>query len=124
MVQSAKPGPTKHHGRSHHRHHPPTTTVPEKQPLPARTPGVNGSKDHADPNHTTWLGITSSLTGVRDWADHSLHELDDWLHHMLGGAGAQAPGKPPVATGSKLNSLTDTRDKRKAHFVEAYAVFK
>jgi putative chitinase len=101
MVNSVKPGPATHHGRSHHRHHPPTTTAPAKAILPAKTPGVNGNKDQGDPNHTTWLGWTPSLTGVRDWADHSLHELEEWLHHVMGGVGPQHPGSPPVSTGSK-----------------------
>jgi putative chitinase len=100
MVNSTKPGPATHHGGHHHRHHRPTTTVPPKPLLPAKTPGVNGNKDQGDPNHTTWLGWTPSLTGVRDWADHSLHELEDWFHHMMGGVGPQHPGGPPVSTGS------------------------
>jgi putative chitinase len=101
MVNSTKPGPATHHGgHHHHRRHRPTTTVPPKPLLPAKTPGVNGNKDQGDPNHTTWLGWTPSLTGVRDWADHSLHELEDWFHHMMGGVGPQHPGGPPVSTGS------------------------
>jgi putative chitinase len=38
---------------------------------------------------------------VRDWADHSLHELEDWWHHTMGGhIGPTKPGAPPVAPGS------------------------
>ncbi len=102
MVHSTKPGPADHHGHpKHHRRHPHTAAVPARSPLPARTPGVSGSKDQADPNHTTWLGWTPSLTGVRDWADHSLHELEEWFHHALSGIGTQTAGGPPVSTGSK-----------------------
>jgi len=69
--------------------------------LPAKTPGPTGHKDQADPNHTSWLGWTSALTGVRDWADHSLHELDEWYQHAMGRVGTTPGGGPPVATGSK-----------------------
>ncbi len=102
MVNSVKPGPATHHGgHRHHRHHPHTAAVPPKATLPAKTPGANGNRDQADPNFTTLLGLTSSLTGVRDWADHSLHELEDWFKHALGGVGTPAAGGPPLATGSK-----------------------
>jgi putative chitinase len=101
MVQSAKPGPATHHGGRHHRHHPHSSAVPQKPPMPAKSPGSSGKNDQADPNHTTWLGWTSALTGVRDWADHSMHELEDWFEHALGRVGPQKPGTPPVATGSQ-----------------------
>jgi putative chitinase len=101
MVHSTQPGPTNHHGHRHHRHHRPTAAVPSKPLAPARTPGPNGHQDQGDPNLTTWLGWTPTLSGVRDWADQSLHELETWLHHVLGGAGPLQPGHPPVATGSR-----------------------
>jgi putative chitinase len=101
VVNSVKPGPATHHGRHHHRHHPHTAAVPAKPILPAKTPGPNGNNDQGDPNHTTWLGWTPSLTGVRDWADHSIHELEDWFKHSMGSIGPQQAGGPPVSTGSK-----------------------
>jgi len=102
MVNSTKPGTATHHGKRHHRHSPHSSAVPQKPVTPAKTPGPNGVKDQGDPNHTSWLGWTPNLTGVRDWADHSLHELEDWFHHTLGGwVGPTSPGAPPVAPGSK-----------------------
>jgi putative chitinase len=103
MTNSAKPGPATHDGKHRpHKHRPHTAAVPQKPPLPARTPGPGGNKDQGDPNHTSWLGSTPSLTGVRDWADHSLHELAEWFHHTMSGwVGPQSAGAPPVAPGSK-----------------------
>lgn len=101
MANSVKPGPAEHGLPQHHRRHPLKVAIPPKQPLPAKTPGVSGSKDQADPNVAAWLGSTPSLTGVRDWADHTLRELEDWFHHKMGGAGPLQQGAPPVSTGSK-----------------------
>ena len=101
MANSIKPGPATHHGKpASHRHRPPTASAPQKPLLPAKTPGPNGNKDQGDPNHASWLGWTPNLTGVRDWADHSLHDVEDWFHHALGRIGLGASGVP-VSTGSK-----------------------
>lgn len=102
MANSTKPGPAEHHGNHRpHKHQPHSSKVPDKPPLPAKTPGPAGKNDQSDPVHTAWLGVTSAVTGARDWADHSLHELEDWWHHTLGGwVGPKAPGAPPVAPGS------------------------
>jgi hypothetical protein len=75
--------------------------VPPKPTLPAKTPGPNGNKDQGDPNHTTFLGWTPSLTGVRDWADHTLHEIEDWAMHALGGFGIDKKTGAPMAVGPK-----------------------
>lgn len=102
MANSTKPGPAEHHGNHRpHRHQKPSAKVPDKPILPAKTPGPAGKNDQSDPLHTAWLGVTSAVTGARDWADHSLHELEDWWHHTMGGpVGPKAPGAPPVAPGS------------------------
>ena len=85
--------------------------VPSKALPPAETPGPQGHNDHADPLITTLLGYTPNLTGVRDWADHTLQEVDHLWHKALGGIGIEketgaaiAHGAPPIT--AKSGELT------------------
>ena len=73
MANSVKPGPHGSH-HHHHRNHRHAAVVPPKTPVPPVTPGIKGRGDAADPTFTTLLGFTNGLTGVRDRADHTLHE--------------------------------------------------
>lgn len=115
MANSTLPGPhgAQHHHRRHrHRKH--TADVPHKPLAPPRTPGVQGHKDQGDPTFTTLLGWTPNLTGVRDWADHTLKAADTLWHWGLGSIGLDketgtpvSHGAPPVATPAGQMSLDD-----------------
>jgi hypothetical protein len=108
MAPSVKPGTLSHH---HHRHHRHPTGVPPKAPVPAVTPGVKGRADAADPTLTTLLGYTTTaLTGVRDWADHTLHEIEDWALQALGSVGVDRHTKAPMAVGPRPAGLGDALD--------------
>ena len=101
MANSTLNGPSgaQHHQRNHRtRKH--TADVPAKPLTPPKTPGVQGSKDQADPNHTSILGWTPNLTGVRDWADHTLKEVDHLWHWALGGIGLEKDTGTPLAKGA------------------------
>ena len=98
MANSTIPGPagTHHHHRRHHH------TAKPGQPLtPPRTPGPLGVNDHGDPTRTTLLGWTPNVTGLLDWADHTLRELETWGHYALGAIGLDPVTRQPVAQGPK-----------------------
>jgi hypothetical protein len=100
MANSTQPGPA---GSQHHRHrhrHPHTADVPPKALPPATTPGSQGRKDQSDPTWTSLLGWTPNVTGLKDWADHTLHEAENWWHKTLGGIGVDKQSGAPVAHGS------------------------
>ena len=102
MANSVKPGPQDSHPRHHHhRHHRHSATVPPKTPIPPSTPGVKGRVDAADPTTTTLLGWTNALTGVRDWADHTMHDIEDWASKALGSHGVEPHTQAPTAIGPK-----------------------
>jgi hypothetical protein len=108
MANSVKPGPqTGHHHHRHHRHH---SGIPPKAPVPAITPGVKGHKDAADPTWTTLAGFTNGLLGVRDWADHTLHEIEDWATKAMGSTGVDKETKAPMAVGPKPAAVTGKLD--------------
>lgn len=116
MANSTLPGPSgaQHHQRRH-RHRAHTADVPAKPLAPAKTPGAQGYNDQADPNRTTLLGWTPNLTGVRDWADHTLQEVEHLWHKALGSIGIEketgapvAHGTAPVATPAGQLSLDET----------------
>ena len=77
--------------------------VPSDLP-PAKTPGLSGINDAADPNRTTKLGDTQGPLGVNDHADTTLPDAN--------GRGQQAPAKAadgtPVSAGAdgKMPALT------------------
>lgn len=115
LANSVKPGlhgTPQHH---HHRHRAHTAHPPAKA-LPApTTPGPYGVNDQGDPTRTTLLGWTPNLTGVRDWADHTAHSLEEswdaawkWIGHSLGSDTPATPGgthvdkttKAPVTAGA------------------------
>jgi hypothetical protein len=101
MANSNLPGPSgAHHHHRRHRQRAHTADVPAKPPILPRTPGVQGRNDHADPNLTSLLGWTPNLTGVRDWADHTLQEVDHLWHKTLGSIGIEKETGAPVAQGS------------------------
>jgi len=110
MANSTKPGPVGTHHHRHHRHRAQHPGVPKSAPIPPRTPGPTGRADQGDPLYTTLLGWTPNVTGVRDWADHTLHSLQSWGEHAWssltntvdGGAPGSVrhdPAGPPVAVG-------------------------
>jgi hypothetical protein len=74
------------------------------------TPGIKGRGDAADPTFTTLLGFTSGLTGVRDWADHTLHEIEDWATKALGGFGKDKHTGAPMAVGPKPAAMSGGLD--------------
>lgn len=100
MANSKIPGPADTHHR-HHRKHPHHASKPKPPLTPARTPGPLGHKDQGDPTLTTLLGWTPNLTGLRDWADHTLHRLEAWGHEALGAIGLDPGTGQPVAVGAK-----------------------
>jgi hypothetical protein len=101
MANSKLPGPgTHHHHYRNHRHRPHTAAVPAKPLLPPRTQGPLGQHDQADPTITSLLGWTPSLTGVRDWADHTLAEVEHLWHKALGSIGYDKAVGAPVSHGS------------------------
>ena len=110
MANSVKPGPQGTHHQHHHRHRRHPAVVPQKAPIPPVTPGVRGHADSGDPTWTTLLGFTPGLTGVRDWADHTLHEIEDWASKTLGSHGVDSKTGAPVAVGPKPPSAKDDLD--------------
>jgi hypothetical protein len=108
MANSVKPGT--HGSHHHHRRHPPRAVVPPKPAAPAVTPGVKGHKDAADPTWTSLAGFTSGLTGVRDWADHTMHDIEDWAMKALGSTGVDKHTKAPMAVGSKPPAIPGDLD--------------
>jgi hypothetical protein len=99
MANSTLPGPqgAQPHHRRHLRH---TAAVPQKPLTAPKTPGIQGHKDQADPNFTSMLGCTPNLTGVRDWADHTLGEISHLWHQALGSIGLDKETGTPMANGS------------------------
>ena len=97
MANSKVPGPTGAH-HHHRRHHP---SKPKPALPPARTPGPLGRNDQGDPTLTTLLGWTPNVTGLLDWADHTLHQIDAWGHSALNAIGLDPSTKQPVSAGSK-----------------------
>jgi hypothetical protein len=100
MANSVKPGPL----GAHHHHHPRRRPahpgqVPPKAATPGRTPGALGHQDQGDPSITTLLGWAPGVTGLLDWADHTLHTIEDRGRRALGSVGRDAAGAP-VAVGS------------------------
>jgi len=102
MANTNKPGPAGTHHHHHHRHRQrPHTAAPAHKALPPpRTPGPLGRNDHADPTITSLLGWTPSLSGVRDWADASLREVEHLWDKALGAIGYDRHVGAPVAHGS------------------------
>jgi Bacterial toxin homologue of phage lysozyme, C-term len=82
----------------------PTSAADSPSLPPARTPGVSGVNDAADPTRTTRLGDTPGPLGVKDHGDATLPAAD--------GRSQQGPAKladgAPVAAGSdgKMPALT------------------
>ncbi len=99
MANSVKPGVhgTHHH---HHRKHVHPTAAPTRPMVPPKTPGPEGHNDASSPWYTTLLGATSHVTGFRDWADHTLHDVENWWNHTLGTIGKHPQTGQPVAAGS------------------------
>jgi hypothetical protein len=109
MANSDKHGP--HGGHHRHRHHRHTAAIPPKAPIPPLTPGVRGHADSADPTWTTLLGYTTTaITGVRDWADHTLHEIEDWAQKALGSVGVDKHTRAPMAVGPKPPAISGGLD--------------
>lgn len=104
MAHSVKHGPQGgQHSPRRHRH---TAAIPPKAPIPPVTPGVKGRVDAADPTWTTLLGYTTTaVTGVRDWADHTLHEIEDWALKSLGSAGTDKHTGAPMSVGPRPAAL-------------------
>ena len=98
MANSKLPGVanTHAHPRQHPHRHSPKKALP-----PHKTPGTQGRNDQADPTTTTHLGWTNAVTGLRDWADHTLHTFEAWGHAALGAIGLEPVTKKPVAMGAK-----------------------
>jgi len=110
MANSVKPGTQSGH-HHHHRHHRHAATVPARQPVPAVTPGVKGRGDAADPTITTLLGYaTTALTGVHDWADRTLHEIEDWAMKGLGSAGVDKHTGAPMSVGPRPAAISGGLD--------------
>jgi GH24 family phage-related lysozyme (muramidase) len=105
MANSTPPGPagTHHKPSRHHKHH----AAKPKPPLPpARTPSPLGHKDAGDPSWTSLLGWTPNLTGLRDWADQTLHRFEAWGHQALGAIGLDHTTNQPAVAGSKPLAAT------------------
>jgi hypothetical protein len=118
MANSAPPGPANPHHHHHHRRRKHTAQVPPKPPIPARTPGPQGHNDHASPLLTTLLGYTPNLTGVRDWADHTLQEVEHLWHKALGGIGIEKETGAPIAHGAPpITAKADELTLEEAHML-------
>ncbi len=101
MANSRLPGPSG--AQSHHRHHRQrkhTAHIPAKPLNPPKTPGPEGRNDQADPLFTSILGWTPNLTGVRDWADHTLKQAEHLWHKALGSIGLDKETGTPVVYGA------------------------
>ncbi|HEX7638460.1 MAG TPA: hypothetical protein VF457_08700 [Burkholderiaceae bacterium] len=86
--------------------------------MPPKTPGPTGHQDASSPLLTTLLGYTPNLTGLRDWVDETLHDIERWWSPAPGKIGKDphhdqpvAKGQPPLvpAVGGEV-SLADAQD--------------
>jgi hypothetical protein len=99
MADSKVPGPIgAHHHHRTRRHH---ANKPKPPLTPARTPGPLGHNDQGDPTRTTLLGWTPGVTGLLDWGDRTLHEIEAWGHAALNTIGLDPSTRQPLSTGSK-----------------------
>jgi putative chitinase len=99
MANSARHGPVGH--QPHHRHQPHRVAPPPKPLVPSRTAGTTGIHDQGDTTLTTLLGWLPNVTGLWDWADHTLHELVDSVHRVTApGTPGKTPDGQKVSTGS------------------------
>jgi putative chitinase len=122
MANSTKHGPVGH--QPHHRHAPHRPVPPVKPLVPPKTPGTTGIHDQGDTTLTTLLGWLPNVTGLWDWADHTLHELVDAVHRVtVPGTPAKTPDGQKVATGSAASAPTLpgqlTKDQLKKLFKRA-----
>jgi len=99
MANSARHGPVGH--RPRHRHQPHRVAPPSKALVPSKTAGTTGIHDQGDTTLTTLHGWLPNVTGLWDWADHTLHELVDSVYRVTApGTPGKMPDGQKVSTGS------------------------